>query len=150
MNKQHIIKTLRQAKPEHIEWIREGQKILQGEAQTHLQKPIECTACNFGKWFDQEGRKLVNIPQLLELETLHKEIHQSYTALYYMTFDRRKKPRSTVITANSEIPVNEKRFRRNKLKQLEKKTVKMIVALNKIEEKVAAMKDQDFQSGWFV
>ena len=150
MNKHHIIKTLQQAKPEHIEWIRQGQKILQGEAQERLQKPVECAACNFGKWFDEEGRKLVNIPQLIKLETLHREIHQSYTALYYMTFDRRKKARSTVITADAEIPVNEKRFRRRKLKQLEKKTIRMIIALDKIEKKVAAMNEQDFQSGWFL
>jgi hypothetical protein len=150
MNKQHIIKTIQQAKPEHMDWIKQGHKILQGEAQEHLKKPVECTACNFGQWYYEEGNKLVNIPQLIELEALHKEIHQSYTALYYMTFDRRKKARSTIITANREIPVDEKCFRQKKLKQLEKKTVKMILALGAIEKKVAAMQDKDFESGWFV
>lgn len=150
MNKQHILKTIQQAKPEHMEWIKQGHKILQGKAQDQLKKPEECTACKFGQWYYREGNKLVNIPQLIKLETLHKEIHQSYTALYYMTFDRRKKARSTIITANDEIPVDEKRFRQQKLKQLEKKTVKMVLALGAIEKKVAAMHDKDFESGWFI
>ncbi len=150
MNKHRILKTIQQAKPEHMEWIKQGHKILQGETQDHLKKPVECTACHFGRWYYQEGNKLVNIPQLIELEALHKEIHQSYTALYYMTFDRRKKARATIITANEEIPVDEKHFRQKKLRQLEKKTVKMVLALGVIEKKVAAMQDKDFESGWFI
>jgi len=150
MNKQHIIKNIQQAKPEHINWVKQGYQILKGTPQTQLKKPLECTACEFGKWYYEDGLKLVNIPQLIELEKLHKEIHQSYTALYYMTFDRRTKARSTVISAGTEVPVDERNFRKKKLKQLEKKTVKMILALNTIEKKVHAMSEQDFESGWFI
>lgn len=150
MNKHHIIKTIQLAKPEHIEWIKQAHQILDGVPQEQLRKPVECTACNFGKWYYDEGLKLVNIPSLIELESLHKEIHQTYTALYYMTFDRREKARSTLITAGEEVPVIEKKFRRNKLKKLEKKTVEMVIALDKITKKVDAMAERDFESGWFV
>lgn len=150
MNKSHIKKVIQKAKPEHIEWIKQAHQILNGTPQEQLKKPLECTACEFGKWYYDEGLKLVNIPQLIALEKLHKDIHQTYTALYYMTFDRRQQARSTLITANEEVPVDEKNFREKKLKQLEKKTVKMILALGNIEKKVDAMNDQDFQSGWFI
>lgn len=150
MNKKHILKSLQQAKPDHIEWIKQGHKILKGEPQNSLKKPVLCTDCGFGKWYYHEGYKLVNIPQLLEIEVLHKEIHKTYTILYYITFDRRIKPRTTLISGGIEVPVEETMFRQKKLKQLEKKTITLIRALGDIEKKVDAMKDNDFQSGWFV
>ncbi len=150
MNKNNILKNLDTAKPDHIEWIKQGHKLLKGEPQSSLKKPITCTDCDFGKWYNEEGYKLVNIPQLKNLEALHEEIHKDYTALYYITFDRRSKARSTVISGGVEIPVEEKAFREKKLKQLEKKTVKMIRAIGSIEQKVNSMTKQDFESGWFI
>lgn len=148
MNKSQIIKNLRQAKPEHIELIKQGHKLLKGISQEQIKKPVDCAVCNFGKWYQDEGYKLVNIPQLKALEKLHKDIHSIYTALYYITYDRRKKSRVTLISGNVEVPIDEIPFRKEKLKDLEKKTVSMIRALNKIEEKVVAMTEQDFDSGW--
>ena len=149
MNKRHILQNIQSAKPEHIEWIKQGHKIMEGVSQGDLKKPVACTDCGFGKWYQDEGFKLVNIPQLKALEALHEDIHKTYTALYYMTFDRRKKPRSTILSGGVEIPVEEKAFRHKKLKQLEKKTVKMVLELNNIEKKVNAMADKDFDSVWF-
>ena len=148
MNKAHIIKNLQQAKPDHIEWIKQGHKLVKGLPQDLIKKPVDCSACSFGKWYQDEGFKLVNIPQLKALEELHQEIHSTYTALYYITFDRRKKPRSTLISGGVEVPVDETPFRDKKLKELEKKTVTMIRTLSAIETKVNAMKDQDFDNGW--
>ena len=104
----------------------------------------------YGKWYKKEGYKLVNIPQLKALEELHNDIHSTYTALYYITFDRRTKARSTLISGDLELPVDETPFRQKKLKELEKKTITMIRALTSIEERVDAMKDQDFDNGWLI
>lgn len=149
MNKNNILKKIQYAKPDHIELIKEGHRLLQGAPQEQLLKPEACNECAFGKWYYQEGYKLVNIPQLKELEILHKEIHSIYTVLYYVTFDRRVKARTSVISGGFEVPIEEKAFRQKKLKQLEKQTVTMIRSLDKIEMKVASMNDQDFKSGWF-
>ncbi len=148
MNKNQIITILQQAKPDHIEWIKQAHKLLANHPQDQINKPVTCDACLLGKWHSKEGFKLVNIPQLNELETLHKDIHNLYTALYYTTFDRRIKPRATVISAGIEIPVQEKKFRNKKLKQLEKKTVTLVRSLESIEKKVASMSEQDFSSPW--
>ena len=148
MNKNQIIKILQQAKPDHIEWIKQAHKLLANHPQDQINKPVTCEACLLGRWHTKEGYKLVNIPQMNELETLHKEIHTLYTALYYTTFDRRTKPRATVISAGVEIPVQEKMFRDKKLKQLEKKTVTLVRSLDYIEKKVASMSEQDFSSPW--
>ena len=150
MNKSQIIKNLRQAKPDHIEWIKEGYKLVKGLPQDQIRKPAGCAACAYGKWYREEGYKLVNIPQLKALEELHKDIHSTYTALYYITFDRRTKARSTLITGGVELPVDETPFRQKKLKELEKKTITMIRALTSIEEKVDAMNEQDFDNGWLI
>ncbi len=148
MNKSQIIKNLRQAKPEHIEWIRQGQKLVKGLPQDQIKKPGDSHVYGFGKWYKDEGYKLVNIPQLKALDDLHQDIHKAYTALYYITFDRRKKPRATLITDGMEVPVDETPFRRKKLKELEKKTVRMIRALDSVEKKVSSMREQDFDNGW--
>lgn len=151
MNKNNILRNLKLAKPDHIEWIKQGHKLLEGTPQNPIKKPIQCTDCGFGLWYYKEGYKLVNIPLLSEIEQLHEEIHKTYTILYYITFDRRKKPRATLITGNGvEVPVEEKAFRQKKLKQLEKKTITLIRALGEVEKKVSTMTEKDFQSGWFV
>jgi hypothetical protein len=148
MNKSTIIKNLKQAKPEHIEWIKQGNKLIQGLPQNEIHRPIDCSDCSFTLWYEEEGHKLVNIPQLKALEALHQDIHKTYTAIYYITFDRRQNPRTTLITEGGEVPVDERPFRDKKLKELEKKTVTMIRSLNEIEKKVEAMTEQDFNNGW--
>ena len=148
MNKNQIITILKQAKPDHIELIKQAQSLLSNAPQNQVSKPVPCSDCLLGKWHRHEGFKLVNIPQLNELESLHKDIHNIYTALYYTTYDRRTKPRATVISAGMEIPIQEKKFRTKKMKQLEKKTVKLVRSLDFIEKKVASMTEQDFNSPW--
>ena len=148
MNKNQIITILQKSKPDHIELIKQAHKLLANHPQDQINKPVTCDACLLGKWHAKEGYKLVNIPQLNELQALHKDIHNLYTALYYTTFDRRIKPRATVISAGVEIPVQEKKFRDKKLKLLEKKTVTLVRSLESIEKKVASMPEQDFSSPW--
>jgi predicted phosphoadenosine phosphosulfate sulfurtransferase len=150
MNKDQILKNLRQAKPDHIEWIKQGHKLVKGLPKEQIKKPVDCAVCNFGKWYQEEGFRLVNIPQLKSLEALHNDIHSTYTALYYITFDRRKKSRITLISGDLELPVDETPFRKQKLIELETKTVRMIRALSTIETKVNAMQDQDFENGWLI
>ena len=150
MNKNSILLNLQLAKPDHIELIKNGHRLLDGAPQSSLKKPIQCTDCGFGKWYYQEGYKLVNIPLLRDIEKLHEEIHKAYTVLYYITFDRRNKPRATLISGGVEVPVEESAFRKRKLKQLEKKTISLIRHLDDVEQKVSLMTDRDFQSGWFV
>lgn len=150
MNKTKVINVLKQAKPEHIEWVKQGYKLLKGIPQEQIKKPVDCAACNFSQWYQEEGFKLVDIPQLKSLEKLHQEIHSTYTSLYYITFDRRKKARSTLISNGVEVPVDETQFRQKKLNELMKKTTTMINTLSLIERKVDAMRDQDFQNGWLM
>ena len=148
MNKNQIITILQKSKPDHIELIKQAHKLLANHPQDKIKKPVTCDACLLGKWHAKEGYKLVNIPQLTNLEALHKDVHNLYTALYYTTFDRRTKPRATVISAGVEIPVVEKKFRDKKLKQLEKKTVTLVRSLESIEKKVANMSEHYFSSPW--
>ena len=148
MDKNQIKTILQQAKPDHIEWIKQGHKLLKGVPQEQIRKPEGNCDCLFGKWYSKEGFKMVNIPQLHSAEALHKEIHNLYTALYYITFDRRHKARSTVISAGVEMPVEEKAFRQKKLKVLEKKTIKLIRSLDGVEKKVTKMQKKDFDSPW--
>ena len=149
MNKNKIITILKQAKPEHINLIKQAHSLMSNDIpKDKIHKPIACTDCLLGKWHSDEGFKLVNIPQLAEVETLHREIHNLYTALYYTTYDRRQKARATIISDGIEIPIEEKQFRDKKLKLLEKKTVKLIQSLNHIEKKVGAMSEQYFSSPW--
>jgi len=148
MNKNQIITILKQAKPDHVELIRQAQSLLNNESQNKIEKPVTCNDCLLGKWHTHEGFKLVNIPQLNELEVLHKDIHNLYTAIYYTTYDRRRKSRSTLISGGVEVPINEKKFRNKKMNQLKKKTIKLVKSLDSIERKVASMSDQDFNSPW--
>ena len=150
MNKHHIISQLQKAKTEHIEWVRHARALLKGISQNKIKKPISFSDCDFGLWFYKEGHRLVNIPQLEELEELHRDIHHLYTALYYITFDRRKVARATIISAGIEVPIEEKAFRQEKLKRLEKETIRMIHLLVVIAKTVATMKERDFNNGWLV
>ena len=149
MNKQHILKHLELSKPDHIALIKEAHKLLAGKPQVEIRKPVTHMECGYGRWYFSEGHKLINIPVLVELELLHQDIHHIYTALYYITFDRRKKARSTILSGGVEVPVEEKAFRDKKLKQLEKKVVTMIRLIDKVEDKINSMASNDFNSVWF-
>jgi len=150
MNKSQIIKHLHQARPEHVSWVKEGRKLVKGLPEEQIKKPQQCDACNFSRWYEAEGHKLVNIPQLKNIQKLHHEIHTAYTSLYFTTFDRRTKARATIISGDVEIPIDETPFRRKKLKVLEVKTIKMLKLLIAIERQVETMKEHDFESGWLV
>ena len=150
MNKAEIIKIMQQSATEHIDWVRQGRMLLKGFPEDQIKKPSECEGDNFGHWYFGEGHKLVNIPQLEKLNTLHQEISKTYTALYFMTFDRRLKARSTLITADDiEVPVVEIKFREKKLKDLEDTIKKMLLGLKQVENKVIEMEDINFDSVWF-
>lgn len=150
MNKEDIIKQLHQARPEHVKWVQEGRKLVKGLPEDQISKPQQCTACNFSLWYESEGHKLINIPELSELQELHHEIHSAYTALYFTTFDRRTKARATIISGDVEIPIDELPFRRKKLKVLETKTIKFLKALLVIEKKVEDLEEEVFENGWLV
>ncbi|MGK0271841.1 MAG: hypothetical protein ACI88H_002507 [Cocleimonas sp.] len=150
MNKAQIIKHLHQARPEHVLWVKEGRKLVKGIAEDQIIKPQQCAACNFTRWYETEGHKLVNVPQLRDLQELHHDIHSAYTSLYFTTFDRRTKARATIISGDVEIPIDEMPFRRKKLNILEKKTIKFLKSLLTIEKQVEAMEEEVFDNGWLV
>jgi hypothetical protein len=133
-----------------VKWVQEGRKLVKGITEDRAVKPQKCEACSFTLWYEAEGHKLVNIPELSQLQELHHEIHSAYTSLYYTTFDRRTKARATIISGNIEIPIDELPFRRKKLKMLETKTIKFLKSLLIIEKKVESMKDEVFENGWLV
>ena len=148
MNKTQIIEQLHKARPEHVFWVKEGRKIVKGVVEEQIHKPQQCDDCNFSKWYESEGHKLVNIPELKLIQDLHHEIHTAYTSLYFTTFDRRTKARATIISGDVEIPIDETPFRRKKLKVLEAKTIKMLKALIAIERKVESLQEEVFDNGW--
>lgn len=150
MNKTDIIQQLHKARPEHVFWVKEGRKIVKGLPESQIHRPQQCDACNFTLWYESEGHKLVNIPQLKTIQAIHKEIHSAYTSLYFTTFDRRTKARATIISGDVEIPIDETPFRRKKLKVLEAKTIKYLKALIMIERLVESMQEEDFENGWLV
>ena len=130
--------------------MKEGRNLVKGVAEDKIKKPLQCDACDFSRWYDSEGYKLVNIPQLQTLQELHHEIHTAYTSLYFTTFDRRTKARATIISGDVEIPIDELPFRRKKLKVLETKTIKFIKLLINIEAKVESFEEEIFENGWLV
>jgi hypothetical protein len=150
MNKAEIIKQLHQARPEHVLWVKEGRKLVKGVAEDEICKPQQCAACNFTLWYESDGHKLVNLPQLKKLQELHHEMHSAYTSLYFTTFDRRNTARATIISGDVEIPIDELPFRKKKLKTLERKTVQFLKALLVIEKQVEEMKEEVFDNGWLV
>lgn len=150
MNKAQIIKHLHQARPEHVLWVQEGRKLVKGLPEDQIRKPQKCDACNFSKWYEAEGRKLVNIPELKIVQDLHEEIHVAYTSLYFTTYDRRNKARATIISGGIETPIDETPFRQKKQKVLEAKTIKMLKLLIAIEQKVESMEEEVFENGWLV
>jgi hypothetical protein len=150
MNKVKIIKILQQATLQHIDWVRQGRYLVKGLAQDKVKKPQDCEALAFGQWYTDEGYKLVNIPQLEKLHELHQEAGKAYTALYYMTFDRRKQARSTLILADDiEVPVEERNFRQQKLNILEDKVKQFLNAIQSVEKQVTSLEEETFDSVWF-
>jgi hypothetical protein len=152
MKKSRLIQDLAPATPENINWARQGRKLVSGFPQEDIQKPLtDYKASSFSKWYSNDGRKLVNIPQLSALNTLNQEIHESYSSLYQKRFDNNHSAKVTLITAeNIEVPLEEEQFHQDSLDELEAKIIQMLQGLSIVKSKVEHMKDSDFESVWLM
>jgi len=83
-NKNIIISHLKAAKISHKKWMSYVQILIRlgnvNEAKSSI--PINYTMCDFGKWYYGDGQILHGFPEYLQMEEIHKNVHDTYLQIY--------------------------------------------------------------------
>jgi hypothetical protein len=58
--------------------------------ESDAKNPQLCTQCDFGVWYNKEGRHITKLPGLKRIASFHEEFHLAYKTLYFKKFDRRE------------------------------------------------------------
>jgi len=96
--KSEIIDALVNARKSHLRWLVHADELIKGVDQSEAKKPVECTQCDFGRWYYSRGVKVNNLPVFKKVERIHKEFHKEYSKIYFKRYDRRsaEKPRKLI------------------------------------------------------
>ncbi len=82
MTQQDFITNLRDAKASHIKWHAKALALASGFETGEDSIPKLYTDCTFGKWYYGVGQFISDIPDFVEIEPLHTELHNTYMQIY--------------------------------------------------------------------
>ncbi len=88
--KSDILHVFKCAKQSHLKWVVHGARLMVDIDESDAKKPQLCTQCDFGVWYDSEGRHITKLPGLKRIARFHQEFHLAYKTLYFKKFDRRE------------------------------------------------------------
>lgn len=145
MKRSEILYSLESAQVAHAKWLGYGRQLVEGDNLENAQTPLKCTDCTFGQWFYSEWLYIKNIPGFKEIESLHKEFHELYEALYNVALqvhNSRTKRRLFASKKEKEQQLEQMNYY---YKRLEEKSKRLLNVLQKVEMVVSAMSDRLFE-----
>ncbi len=82
--KKKIIEHLRAAKMSHKKWMSFVQILIRLEdiQAANATISINYTLCDFGKWYYGEGQVLSFLSEYIQMEEIHKNVHDTYLQIY--------------------------------------------------------------------
>jgi len=144
--KSEILRVFKLARQSHLEWVVHGARLMVEIDESDAVKPLLCTRCDFGVWYQTEGRHITKLPGLKRIAHFHEDFHLAYMALYYKKFDRRtSKKERKLFSKRFNKPSDSQTTIRDKFEILKLRydvLEKEILALEKI---VSIMNDKLFE-----
>lgn len=87
MNKEELVKKVREAKAAHVSWVMKADALIRGIPLEKEQVPINGTECSFGKWYYGSGQTLSALPSFKAIEKSHSELHSVYARIFKLLFE---------------------------------------------------------------
>jgi hypothetical protein len=82
VNKDEVLKALRDARHAHLKWVTYAEALLQGEPLEKEEIPLRYTDCDFGAWYYGEGQSLSTLPSFSAIAVPHTQLHTVYAQLF--------------------------------------------------------------------
>jgi hypothetical protein len=144
--KSEILRAFKLAKQSHLEWVVHGARLMVDIEQDDSKKPIMCTQCDFGLWYQSNGIHIKRLPGLKRIASFHEDFHHAYKALYYQKFDRRisKKERKLFIKKTNK-PADSQTSLKSKFRILKLRYDALEKEIQALEKIVSIMNDKLFE-----
>ena len=150
MKKSEILQQLRLAKTAHISWVQRAKFLIKGFPIEEDSIPVNCTDCQFGKWFYSDGQILSGmttnpIECMKKIEELHFELHDEYLHIFKIYYFVRKKTFfNKLFSPNTKRnpSESEKEFAHTYYKNMENISTKLLTEIALLERRILVTSDK--------
>lgn len=115
MDRTATLQLLAEAKKSHVKWVQRAKLLIGGLPVDQDAIPLNCTDCDFGKWFYDKGQQLnaLGVTECLhDIEKAHFEVHEHYTKIFKIYFDTSDRsffpkflvPKRRLVSKNGRLP----------------------------------------------
>ena len=147
--KKELLKSIRTARREHVKWVYNVKKLVNGLDISKDEIPLKVTACEFGKWFYCDGQILLSIfkkEAVEKLEAKHRELHDIYMKIFKIYFNTSKRTLwEKLLRRSKKISATQEHISFKYLSELEEVSNTLISYLNIIEKKISRIDERKIE-----
>ncbi len=144
--KSEILRVFKLARQSHLEWVVHGARLMVDIDEIEAVKPLLCTQCDFGVWYQTDGRHITKLPGLKRIALYHEDFHLAYKALYYKKFDRRSSKRERKLFSRKfNKPADSETTLRDKFEILKLRYDVLEKEIKALEQIVSIMNEKLFE-----
>lgn len=148
MNKENILKHLRDAKKGHIRWVEHAYALIRGIPLDKDQVPLQATECAFGQWYFGEGQVFSQNKVFADMKAKHAELHGIYMEIFQILFSPIEKKKSffeKFFNQSAKVEESEKTKALEYYRNLEKVSNELVKYIEVLETQVINMSDEDLK-----
>ena len=144
--KSEILRIFKSTRQSHLEWVVHGARLMVEIDQMDSKKPILCTQCPFGTWYQTDGVHITKLPGLKRIARFHEDFHNAYKVLYYKKFDRRtSKKERKIFSKKFNKPADSETTLRDKFEVLKLRYDVLEKEIQALEKIVSIMNEKLFE-----
>ena len=141
MTKHAALEHIEVARRSHIKWLNRAISMTRGSSAIRDPHPLASTACQFGIWFNDEGKNLyekLGTDGFSKIHLLHDKLHEKYLNIYEIYFGSAEGVaynQKAVLTKNTISKAQEEEAQAHMAK-LRKLSYLMLEELTELQEEV--------------
>ncbi|MDY0116557.1 MAG: CZB domain-containing protein [Sulfurimonadaceae bacterium] len=145
MEKTKILQQLKTAKTAHKNWVTKAKMLINGFDIEADSIPMSADACEFGKWFHHEAKKLSTISSapfecMKDINVYHTILHNTYENIYKIYYTNEKNSFfNKLFGIKKEVTQKERELSMRYFHEMEDISHRLIEELNKMENRIMRM-----------
>jgi len=153
MNKEDILKHLREAKASHINWVQHAKLLVSGFDIDKESIPVSSTECSFGKWFYSDGQMLHGmhnnpIESMRNIERLHSLLHDIYLDIFKIYYDLDTKNisiLSKLLGLKRKISKSEQTIAMQRFEEIQKVSKELLEEIDILQKRISVVGDKEIK-----
>ncbi len=145
LDRNRLIRRLREAKKAHRRWVSNAQILMQGIPVRNDQLPLNETECGFGQWYYGDGQALREYEVFRAIEAPHRRLHALYLDIFHLLFRERKVSLLGRLLGRKATPTQEELEQARALfADLNRESLRIMDLLDELEAVIAGMDEEEF------